>query len=72
MHLKLKAELLGEHVHEHVFVGPDRDHLALAGTLVMDIGQYQLFGAALLMGAKKTQGLLTVESEVKGLNEARP
>ena len=63
MYLKIKSELLGAHVHERLFVGPDKEHLALAGTLVFDIGEWQLFGAALLLGAQQTQGNLIVECE---------
>lgn len=35
MVFKLRTELLGAHVHIDVFVGPDADHLAKTGTLVM-------------------------------------
>ena len=62
MYLRLRSERKGSHVHQRVFVGPDSEHLALAGTLVMNIGEWQLFGAALLLGAKATKGHLTVDS----------
>lgn len=35
MNLKFNAETKGSHVHVRVFVGKDKDHLALAGTLVL-------------------------------------
>lgn len=35
MIFKLRSALLGGHVHIDVFVGPDADHLAKTGTLVM-------------------------------------
>ncbi len=61
MLLRLKAERLGDHIHGRVFVGADCDHLALAGKLTFRIGEWQLFGAALLLGAKQMQGYLTIE-----------
>lgn len=33
----------------------------LAGHLILDIGEWQLLGAALIMGAQKTNGHLAVE-----------
>lgn len=60
MHIKLRDELCGEYIHTRVFMGPDKDRLSLTGTLVMRIGEWQLFGAALLRGAKQTQDHLTV------------
>ena len=61
--IKLKSERKGVHVHEYVFIGPDEDHLALAGRLVFDIGQWQEFGAALLLGASKMHGTVKVLTE---------
>ncbi len=60
MIVKLKSERRGNHVHERVFVGPDPDHLALAGTLVFGVGQWQAFGAALGLGATQMHGNLVV------------
>lgn len=54
--IKILSERKGEHVHERVFVGPDRDHLALAGTLVFGIGEWQEFGACLLLGQERMRG----------------
>ena len=53
------SERRGAHVHERVFVGP-ADHLALAGVLVFDIGQWQAFGAALGLGASRMHGNVVV------------
>lgn len=61
MHVKLISERGGEHIRERVFVGPDRDHLALAGILTFHVGEWQEFGAALGLGARAMQGKLTVE-----------
>ena len=63
MIIKLRSERRGAHVHELVFVGPDADHLALAGVLVFDVGQWQLFGAALKLGALQTHGHLWIVFE---------
>ncbi len=52
MIIKFRDERKGEHIHSRVFVGPDEDHLALAGTLIMRLGEWQTLGAALLLGAK--------------------
>ncbi|MDP3937583.1 MAG: hypothetical protein Q8R92_05540 [Deltaproteobacteria bacterium] len=60
MIIKLRSERRGPHVHDRVFVGPDADHLALAGVLVFDIGQSQEFGAALLLGGEEMNGNVTV------------
>ena len=61
MIIRLRDKLLGRHCHTRVFIGVDQDHLQLSGNLVMEIGEWQLFGAALLMGAAKSNGRLTVE-----------
>lgn len=53
----------GGMVAERVFVGEDLDSLQLAGTLNLRIGEWQLFGAALLLGAQKTKGNLEVITE---------
>jgi hypothetical protein len=58
--VKLVSERHGEHVHDRVFIGPDVDHLALAGRLVFDVGQWQEFGAALLLGSRHMKGRMQV------------
>ena len=60
MVFKLKSKRRGDHVHEQVFVGPDVDHLALVGTLVFRIGEWQEFGAALGLGAERMHGMKVV------------
>lgn len=51
---KLRSRRDGKHVEQRVFVGPDLEHLALAGTLRWAIGEWQLFGATLLAGEDVT------------------
>lgn len=63
MIIKLRSELRGNHVHERVFVGPDADHLALAGKLVFHVGEWQSFGAVLLLGADQTRERINVITE---------
>lgn len=41
--LKAMVKDQGEHMHVNVFVGPDRDHLALGGTVVMRDDEWLLF-----------------------------
>lgn len=55
-----KSVRKGDLVHETYFMGNEGQLLAKIGTLVMDIGSWQLFGAALLLGADKTLGPLKV------------
>ena len=47
-------------VKSHIYIGPDKDHLQLAGALVLDIGEWLTFGAALLLGARAMHGTLHV------------
>ncbi len=63
MIIKMRSMRLGEHVHEQVFVGPDEEHLALAGTLILRMGEWQSLGAALLLGAERMHGRLRVICE---------
>ena len=57
MVIKIKSTRQGEHVHQRVFVGPDRERLALAGWLTMNVGEWQTFGAALLLGEARMAGV---------------
>lgn len=57
----MHSERKGDHVHERVCVGDDFEHLALAGTLVLRIGEWQELGAALRLGAEQMKGRLSVE-----------
>jgi hypothetical protein len=52
MIIKFRDRRKGEHVHSHIWMGPDEDHLALTGTLIMTTGEWQIFGVALILGAK--------------------
>lgn len=58
--VKLRSKRSGIHVHDNVYVGPDVDHLAFVGTLVLDVGQWQELGAALRLGSRQMKGRLTV------------
>ena len=51
-----------EHVRVSVRAGVRPGSLALAGELCLRIGEYQLLGAALLLGAERMQGQLKVET----------
>lgn len=61
MVIKLVSVRKGDHVHEKVFVGEEENQtFALTGSLVFNIGEWQEFGAALLLGAKQTNGRVKV------------
>lgn len=61
MIVKLRSKpLQGDRVVEQVFVGEDEDHLQLAGELHLHAGEATLLGAALVLGAKETNGHLRV------------
>jgi len=49
--IKLKSELKGQHIHETIFAGEEGKTLRNLGKLVMDVGEWQSFGCALLLGA---------------------
>lgn len=61
MIIRLRDVRKGDHIHTRVFIGEDVDHLALAGRLVFKVGEWQMFGAALLLGAQQTKGRLVVQ-----------
>jgi hypothetical protein len=42
-----------EHVHVSLFVGPSDGTIALSGRLVLRTGEYQVWSAALTLGAKE-------------------
>jgi len=50
---KLRAELLGRHVHADLFVGYRVDALANAGKVVMHVPEWQCFESALVLGARR-------------------
>lgn len=63
MIIKLRSEKLGEHIHDTIFMGEQEGSLASVGKLIMRMGEWQIFGAALLLGAERTKGHLTVKLE---------
>jgi hypothetical protein len=67
--IKVVSETLGGHVHQRVFVGPDRDHLALAGELVFSEQEARAFEAMLVFGAASSRGAHQFIDEVP---EGRP
>jgi hypothetical protein len=48
---KLVSELKGNHVHTTVFSGKEDKTLANTGVLIQTVGEWQLFGALLKLGA---------------------
>ncbi len=64
--IKLRHKKLGDHIHTTVFArwtdGADVTYQNL-GTLITDIGQYQLIWAALNIGQGKMQGHLTIQPD---------
>jgi len=60
MIIKLSGKWTGPHVHEHVFVGPDIDHLALAGVLHLGVEESSKFRIALRLGAMQTNGRVSI------------
>jgi hypothetical protein len=59
MKLNLRVdEVAGDHVRCTLFM-----NRANCGDLCFRVGEYQLFGAALLMGADRTQGQLEAKSD---------
>lgn len=55
--LKIESQRKGDHVHMQVRVGERPGDLAYAGALTMSLGEWQLFGATLLIGGRRS-GLL--------------
>ncbi len=53
MILKLRDKLLGDHVHVDVFIGPDTEHLAKAGTLVFRVHEWRAFGVMISLGSTR-------------------
>lgn len=73
MIIKMRSELRGEDkVVERILMGEDETHLKLVGSLTLTVGEWQLFGATLLLGAEhitKTRLKIITEGdeEVVGL-----
>lgn len=70
MVIKLRSEKKGEHVYESVFIGPDEDYLALAGTLTMRVEEWWRFGRVLGAGAKLGE-LLLLAGGASGLDDVK-
>ena len=62
MMLRMQHSQHSDHVHVRVFMGPNADRLALVGVLMMDAGQWQLFGTTVTLGAIATHGRVRIES----------
>lgn len=60
--LKFRAKLpkVSREIKVQCFAGVDKGHLQLAGNLLLHTQEWQLLGAALLLGAEKTNGELEV------------
>lgn len=62
--IKLRSKRLGDHVYTDVFTAPDLNRtFAKNGTLVFRMGEWQIFGAALLIAAHHMDDHLRVISE---------
>ena len=60
MVIKLCSERAGRLIQETVLIGEDEEHLVIAGTLELTVGEWQTFGCALLLGAGEMAGRLVV------------
>jgi hypothetical protein len=68
LHFKLCSKRHGEHIHTTIFSGEEGHTLANTGTLVQRMGEWQLFGAFLKLGAEynlstQTHALVTFEGD---------
>lgn len=67
---KLRSVRRGEHVHTTVFFGNEGQTLANTGTLLQTLGEWQEFGALLLLGAgfmsQRVKVIIEGEKEVVG------
>lgn len=62
--VKLRPRIAGRHIKETVWIGFGEGQLQNAGELVFEsVGEWQLFGCALLLGAEQMKGQLTIVSE---------
>jgi len=72
MIIKIRSERRGEDkVVERILMGEDENHLKLVGSLTLNVGEWQLFGATLLLGAEHTKTHLRIilegDEEVVGI-----
>lgn len=64
MILKLRAEKRGKHIHETFFVAKEENRtFQNIGTLIMEMGEWQMVGVALLLGADKMNKHLKIIEE---------
>lgn len=66
MIFKLKSERIGNDlVKEQILVGEEEDerYMHEAGELLLHVGEWQEFGAVLLLGSTRTQGRVKVITE---------
>jgi len=59
--IRIENEKRGSHVHATVRVGERPGALALAGELVLRLGEWQALGAALLLGQRAMAGHVLME-----------
>lgn len=63
MIIKLRNELRGNHIHMDVFTSSnDNQTFTLCGKLVLNIAEWQSISAALLLGADRMNGNLTIKA----------
>lgn len=61
MTIRIESQPRGSHVHAIVRVGERPGALALAGVLVLRVGEWQALLAALLLGQRAMAGHVTME-----------
>jgi len=72
--VRLDCERIAEdEVTMHIFLREeDAPEWRLAGTLQLGVGEYQLLGALITLGARQTHGnARVIETSCKGLNDPR-
>ena len=60
MVVKMVSVPKGRHVHTTFFMGFENETLASVGKLTQTVGEWQHFGAAVLLGADQMKGRLKV------------
>ena len=75
MIIELRNNKVDKYIRTEVFMGKDMDHLRLSGTLVMDIGEWQIFSTSLLFGTpwdkKDNQKIAKFELEKEKRKEVK-
>ena len=70
MRCKLRVDAVaGQHVHCTLFMDGGGGSYASCGTLTFRVGEYQLFGAALGLGCRLTDGALVFEGDERAFVE---